>query len=371
MRGTRWIPVAEPVLAGREREYVDDCLDSNWISSTGRYVDEFERRFAEFCGTEHAVSCANGTVAVHLALMAAGIGAGDEVIVPTFTYVASANAVVHCGARPVLVDAEPDTWNLDPEAVRAAITPRTRAILVVHLYGHPADMDPIDAIAREHGLRVIEDAAEAPGAEYRGRRVGSLGDMATFSFYGNKTIATGEGGMVVCDNAETAALLRQIRGQGQDPQRRYWFPILGYNYRMTNVAAAIGVGQMEMVDWHVERRRENAAWYAEELGDLPGISLSPEREWARSSHWISCLLLDAGGEPERDALMAALAERGIDTRPFFYPMHTLPMYSDQGAERDFPVADSVAARGLNLPSSAALERDDVAYVAASIRELLS
>jgi perosamine synthetase len=363
--------VAEPVLAGREREYVDDCLATNWISSSGRYVDEFERRFAEFCGTEHAISCSNGTVAVHLALMGAGIGPGDEVIVPTFTYVASANAVVHCGAKPVLVDAEPDTWNLDPAAVRAAITPRTRAILVVHLYGHPADMDPIDAIAREHGLRVIEDAAEAPGAEYRGRRVGSLGDMATFSFYGNKTIATGEGGMVVCDDAETAALLRQLRGQGQDPQRRYWFPILGYNYRMTNVAAAIGVGQMEMVDWHVERRRENAAWYAEELGDLPGVTLAPEREWARSSHWVSCLLLDEGGEDERDALMAALAERGIDTRPFFYPMHTLPMYSDQAVERDFPVADSVAARGLNLPSSAALERGDVSYVARSIREALA
>lgn len=367
---TRRIPVAAPVLAGREREYVLDCLDSTWISSTGRYVTEFEQGFAAFCGVPHGIACCNGTVAVHLALLAAGVGPGDEVIVPSLTYVASVNPIRLAGATPVFVDSEPGTWNLDPDAVAAAVTPRTKAIEVVHLYGHPADMDPILAVAREHGIAVIEDAAEAHGAEYRGRRVGSLGDIATFSFYGNKIITTGEGGMVVCHDDATEAHVRQLRGQGQDPERRYWFPILGFNYRMTNVAAAIGLGQLEMIDWHIERRREIAGWYAAELADTPGISLSPQAEWARSVFWINCLLLDEGGEAERDALMARLAERGVETRPFFYPIHTLPMYAEEAARAHLPVAESLAARGVNLPSGAGLTRDDVAYVAAAVRESL-
>jgi perosamine synthetase len=370
-RGNRRIPVAAPVLRGREREYVLDCLDSNWISSTGRYVDEFERAFAEFCGVRHAITCCNGTVAVHLALMAAGIGPGDEVIVPTLTYVASANPVVYCGATPVFVDAEPATWNLDPEAVAAAVTPRTKAIVVVHLYGHPADMDPILAVTRAHGIAVIEDAAEAHGAEYRGQRAGGLGDVGTFSFYGNKILTTGEGGMVTCDSDEMAALVRQLRGQGQDPQRRYWFPIVGFNYRMTNVAAAIGLGQLETVDWHLERRREIAAWYREELGAVPGLELSPEAEWARSAFWISCMVVPDGGAAERDDLMERLADRGIETRPFFYPMHTLPPYAEASRGQEFPVATALAERGVNLPSGAGLERDDVAYIGQAVRDELA
>jgi perosamine synthetase len=370
-RGNRRIPVAAPVLRGREREYVLDCLDSNWISSTGRYVDEFERAFAEFCGVRHAITCCNGTVAVHLALMAAGIGPGDEVIVPTLTYVASANPVVYCGATPVFVDAEPATWNLDPEAVAAAVTPRTKAIVVVHLYGHPADMDPILAVTRAHGIAVIEDAAEAHGAEYRGQRAGGLGDVGTFSFYGNKILTTGEGGMVTCDSDEMAALVRQLRGQGQDPQRRYWFPIVGFNYRMTNVAAAIGLGQLEMIDWHLERRREIAAWYREELGAVPGLELSPEAEWARNAFWISCMVVPDGGAAERDDLMERLADRGIETRPFFYPMHTLPPYAEASRGQEFPVATALAERGVNLPSGAGLERDDVAYIGQAVRDELA
>jgi perosamine synthetase len=364
----RRIPVAAPVLAGREREYVLDCLDTTWISSSGRYVQAFEEGFAEFCGTRHAIGCCNGTVAVHLALMAAGVGPGDEVIVPTLTYVASANPILYQGATPVFVDSEPDTWNMDPEAVAAAITPRTKAIVVVHLYGHPADMDPIVSVAREHDVAIVEDAAEAHGAEYKGRRTGALGDVSTFSFYGNKIITTGEGGMVLCDDDELATLIRQMRGQGQDPQRRYWFPIVGFNYRLTNVAAAIGLGQLEMIDWHIARRREVAAWYEEELGGVAGLRLSPEAEWAQSAFWISCLLLEDGGEPERDALMAELAEQGVETRPFFYPVHTLPMYLGEDGRGAFPVAESLAARGINLPSGAGLTRDDVAYVAAAIRD---
>ena len=225
IQATRRIPVAAPVLGGREREYVLDCLDTTWISSTGKYVTAFEEGFAEFCGVPHAVACCNGTVAVHLALLAAGVGPGDEVIVPTLTYVASVNPVVYAGATPVFVDAEPATWNMDPAAVAAAVTARTKAIVAVHLYGHPADMDPILATAREHGIFVVEDAAEAHGAEYKGRRAGGLGDVATFSFYGNKIITTGEGGMVTTDDEALAARIRQLRGQGQDPERRYWFPV--------------------------------------------------------------------------------------------------------------------------------------------------
>ncbi len=367
----RRIPVAAPVLAGREREYVLDCLDTTWISSSGRYVNAFETGFAEFCGSPHGIACCNGTVAVHLALLAAGVGPGDEVIVPSLTYVASVNPIRVVGATPVFVDSEPGTWNLDPEAVAAAITPRTKAIEVVHLYGHPADMDPIMALAREHGITVIEDAAEAHGAEYRGRRVGAIGDIATFSFYGNKIITTGEGGMVLCHDDATADHVRQLRGQGQDPQRRYWFPILGFNYRMTNVAAAIGLGQLEMIDWHIERRREIAGWYAEELGEVPELSLSPQAPWARSVYWINCMLLNEGGEAERDEVMRRLDEQGIETRPFFYPVHTLPMYTEEAARASLPVAESLAARGINLPSGAGLTRDDVAYVGAAIRETLA
>ena len=367
----RRIPVAAPVLAGREREYVLDCLDTTWISSSGRYVNAFETGFAEFCGSPHGIACCNGTVAA--APRAAGRGRrpgrrGDRAVADL------------CGVREPdpggrrdagVRGLEPGTWNLDPEAVAAAITPRTKAIEVVHLYGHPADMDPIMALAREHGLTVIEDAAEAHGAEYRGRRVGAIGDIATFSFYGNKIITTGEGGMVLCHDDATADHVRQLRGQGQDPQRRYWFPILGFNYRMTNVAAAIGLGQLEMIDWHIERRREIAGWYAEELGEVPELSLSPQAPWARSVYWINCMLLNEGGEAERDEVMRRLDEQGIETRPFFYPVHTLPMYTEEAARASLPVAESLAARGINLPSGAGLTRDDVAYVGAAIRETLA
>jgi perosamine synthetase len=366
----RRIPVAAPVLNGREREYVLDCLDTTWISSTGKYVNAFEDGFATFCAVPHAIACCNGTVAVHLALMAAGVGPGDEVIVPTLTYIASTNPVVYAGATPVFVDAEPVTWNMDPRAVAAAVTDRTKAVVVVHLYGHPVDMDPIFATAREHGLFVVEDAAEAHGAQYKGRRAGGLGDVAAFSFYGNKIITTGEGGMVTCSDDSMAAQIRQWRGQGQDPERRYWFPVVGYNYRMTNMAAAIGLGQLERVDWHMERRREIAAWYREELGALPGVVLSPEAPWARSAFWISCLVLDGADEAERDGVMERLAELGVETRPFFYPVHTMPMYAGDRGRGAFPVAERLAAGGINLPSGAGLTRDDVAYVGMAVRDAL-
>jgi perosamine synthetase len=363
----RFIPVAAPALVGNEKEYVLDCLDSTWISSNGKYIDRFESAFAEFCGVKHAVSCCNGTVALHAALLALGVGPGDEVIVPTLTYVASANAVAYCGARPVLVDSEPETWNINPELILEHVTPRTKGIMVVHLYGHPTDMEPVMALARERGLFVLEDAAEAHGAEYRGRRAGSIGDAATFSFYGNKIITTGEGGMVVTDDDELAARVRQLKGQGQDPQRRYWFPVIGYNYRMTNIEAAIGLAQLEKIDWHMGRRREVAGLYRKYLGGHPGFTLSPEAEWARNAYWINCAVLAEDFPLSRDAVMGRLAQAGIETRPFFYPMHVLPMYREPGS--NFPVAEGLAARGLNLPSSAALTEDEVVYVCQTLVEL--
>jgi perosamine synthetase len=364
----RTIPVAEPALVGREKELVEDCIDSTWISSTGPYIGRFESGFADVCGVEHAISCANGTVALHLALLALGIGPGDEVVCPTLTYVAAANSIVYCGATPVLVDAEATTWNLDPAAVEASITPRTKAILVVHLYGHPADMDAIRRIADIHRLHVVEDAAEALGARHRGRPVGSLSDVATFSFYGNKVITTGEGGMVVTDDSTLAERMRVLRGQGQDPLQRYRFPVVGYNYRLTNVACAIGCAQLEKVEWHVGRRRQIAGWYRELLGDRPGIAFSPEAEWATSSFWMSSVVLEGRTADERDSVMGALQRKGVETRPFFYPMHTLPPHAD---DRPFPVADALAAGGINLPSGASLSYRDAELVVERLLESVS
>ena len=370
--GTRQlIPVAAPVLAGREKEYVADCMESGWISSGGKYVELFETAFAEFCGVRHAIACCNGTVALHLALVALGVGPGDEVLVPTLTFVATANAVTYCGARPVFVDSEPETWNLDPAQVEAKITPRTKGIIAVHLYGHPAEMDTLRSIAGHHGLFLLEDAAEAHGALYKGRRAGSLGDAAAFSFYANKIIATGEGGMVVTNDAALAARMRLLRGQGMDPARRYWFPVVGYNYRMMNIPAAIGLAQVERAEWHVSRRREVANTYLRLLGDAPSLRWQAEREWARHAYWMFSVILGEEMAVNRDALMARLQEQGVETRPVFYPVHLLPPYREASRGEEFPVAEELARRGLSLPTWAGLSTDDLSYVCERLRECLS
>lgn len=365
----RFIPVAEPALVGNEKKYVLDCLESTWISSNGKYIQQFEEAFAKFCGVKCALSCCNGTVALHLALLALGVGPGDEVIVPTLTFVATANAVSYCGATPVFVDSEIETWNMDTSLLEDLITPRTKGIVVVHIYGHPVDMDPVLAVARKHGLFVIEDAAEAHGAEYKGRKVGSIGDIATYSFYGNKIITTGEGGMVVTSNRELACRIRQLRAQGMDSHRRYWFPVIGYNYRMTNVAAAIGLAQLEKVNWHVTRRREIATQYARCLGDVPGVRFQAEKPWARNVYWMTSVVLDEQW-PDRDLVMEKLADAGIETRPFFYPMHTLPIYCKSARGQGYPISEKVAARGINLPSSAKLTEEDVGYICEQLIRIL-
>ncbi len=367
MKASRFIPVAAPVLAGNEQAYVMDCLQSTWISSVGEYIGRFEAAFGAFCGVRHALSCSNGTAALHLALLALGVGPGDEVLVPTLTFVATANAVTYCGARPVFVDVDPDTWAIDPAGIEARITPRTRGIIVVHLFGHPADMETIRAMARHHGLFVVEDAAEAHGALYRGARVGSLSDVATFSFYGNKIITTGEGGMVVTDSDALADRVRHFKGQGMDLDRRYWFTIVGYNYRLTNVAAAIGLAQLEMADWHMRRRREVAAWYQQDLQGIPGVTWQAEQPWARHAYWMFTVKVDET-VGDRDAVMAALRDRGIETRPVFYPVHTLPPYQAGAAGDAFPVAERIARCGISLPTWAGLTRNDVLYVTGCLRD---
>lgn len=363
------IPVAEPMLGEEELANVVAAVRSGWISSLGAFIGEFEREFAAFCGAQHGIAVANGTAALHLALVAVGVGDGDEVLVPSLTFVATANAVHYCGATPVFVDANSETWGMEARALEARLTRRTRAIVPVHLYGHPCDMDPILEVARRHGLAVVEDAAEAHGAEYRGRRVGALGTIGCFSFYGNKIITTGEGGMCVTDDPALAERLRLLRDHGMDPKRHYWHEIIGYNYRMTNLQAAVGVAQVKKLPDFVEKKRQLARWYAEHLHPLARsgrIHLHPEAPWAKNVFWMYSVLL-ADPIVSRDDVRALLKDRGVDTRPFFHPMHTLPPYAK--GER-LPVAEELAVRGLNLPSGVGLERHQVEIVARALGEAL-
>lgn len=368
--GHRFYPVAEPDIGPTEEAYVLDAVRSGWVSSLGPYIGTFEDAFASYCGSEHGVATSNGTAALHLALAVLGIGPGDEVIVPSLTFVATANAVRYVGALPVFVDIEEETWCMDPRAVARAVSPRTRAIVVVHLYGQPADMEPLLTVARDHNIPVIEDAAEAHGAEYRGQRVGGLGTLGVFSFYGNKLITTGEGGMLVTSDRGLAERARYLRDHAMSKDRRYWHSEVGYNYRMTNVQAAMGLAQLERIDSFLGHKREILNWYRADLGGA--ITLNPGLPWARSSYWLSCALLPDAAI--RDAVMIALRERGVDTRPFFFPLHALPPYVDAprygAASTACLVAEDIGARGINLPSSK-LSRDDVSHISATLLDVLA
>jgi len=360
--------VSEPNLCGNEEKYVLDCLRSTWISSRGEYIHKFEEAFAEYVGTQHAVTTSNGTTALHLILQASGIGPGDEVIVPTLTYVACANTVIYVGADPVFVDCGPVYWNLTAEGVKEAITPRTRAVMAVHLYGSPVDMGPIRELCRSRGLLLIEDAAEALGSEYRGVKAGNLGDVAAFSFFGNKTITTGEGGMVTTDDGDLADRIRRFKNQGQSASRSYWHDLVGFNYRMTNIQAAIGLAQLENISNFVRLKRENAERYQSYLLDLD-ILHSTEMPATVHSYWMYSILLKGSISNHRDELVDILKSKGVETRNFFYPIHTLPMYTEKPSG-PFPVAEDVAARGINLPSSTALTDSDIQYVSKLVNETM-
>ena len=308
------IPIYRPDLSGNEKKYVNECLETSWISSRGRFVGEFEQRFAQRIGVAHAASVCNGTVAIHLALVALGIGPGDEVIVPTLTYIASVNAIVYTGATPVFVDSLASTWQMDPDDVRRHITPRTRAIMAVHVYGQACDMQALGNIAREHRLFLVEDCAEALGTLYRGQHVGTFGDISTFSFFGNKTITTGEGGMVVTNDKTLNERARHFKGQGLAAHREYWHDVVGYNYRMTNIEAAIGLAQLERADEFIRLKRQLAARYASALDGLP-VQLHAEAPDTVHSYWMVSILVERA--EDRDALRAHLAADGVETRPLF------------------------------------------------------
>jgi perosamine synthetase len=369
-----FIPIAAPVIGEREIEYVTAAVQSTWVSSIGEYIDRFEQAFAEYCGVRHAIAVSSGTGGLHLAVHGLGIGRGDEVIMPDLTFAATAHTVLQTGAEPVLVDVEADTFCMNAAAVERAISPRTRAILPVHLYGHPADMDALQRIADAHDLLLIEDAAEAHGATYGGKRVGSLGAAGVFSFYGNKIITTGEGGAVTTDDSDLARRLRFLKDHGMSPERRYYHSELAFNYRMTNLQAALGVAQLERIEDFIERKRGIAGWYREALSDTDAVMIPGERSPCRNVYWMTCAILADSVEMPLDAVFERLKKRGIDTRPFFVPMSQLPHLSHLravGARGDgCPVAAHAARRGFNLPCGTGLTREEVQRAAAALRESL-
>lgn len=371
------IPVSEPVVGQRELELVSDCLRTGWISSAGRYIGEFEGGWAAYCGRRHGIAVSNGTVALQLALAALDLQPGDEVILPTFTIISCAMAVVYAGAVPVLVDADANTWCMNVDLVEERITPRTRAIMPVHIYGHPVDMEPLLDIAERHRLAVVEDAAEAHGAEYQlpdgdWRRCGGFGAMSAFSFYANKLVTTGEGGMVLTDDDALAARLRLLRNLAFRSDRRFLHDELGFNFRITNIQAALGVAQLERIEAVVARKREIARRYEVGLRDIGALQLPVEMRWARSVYWMYGIVVQPGG---MDA--AALADRlrvaGVETRPFFLGMHRQPALRRTGLfnGEGYPVADGLAERGLYLPSGVGLSDDQVETVIAAVHDAFS
>lgn len=363
------ISIACPILNGNEKKYIDECVDTGWISANGRFITEFEKQFAAFCGTKYALACSNGTVTLHLALKALGIGPDDEVIMPTLTYIATANAVTYCGAKPVFADSDPNTWNVDPADIERKITSRTKAIIPVHLYGLPCDMDAIMKLAKKYGLYVIEDAAEAHGAQWKGKTVGSIGDIGSFSFFGNKIITCGEGGMLTTEDSELYEKMKLLRSQGVDPNKRYWHVTVAYNYRMTNMQAAVGLGQLENVRWHMEQRQRVRALYEKQLpmlGDLVSVQNVPED--ASHVYWMFSVVLSDKVSLSRGEVMRRMEERNIEMRPLFYPMHIMPPYLDNTVNA--PVAEKLSQRGINLPTHGNLGEEQVRYIVDALRDIL-
>ncbi|HKV66692.1 MAG TPA: DegT/DnrJ/EryC1/StrS family aminotransferase, partial [Gaiellales bacterium] len=378
--GMEWTPeradhgepilTAGPSISPREVAYTTDAARHGWNARWSGYISRFEREFAEYVGAEHAIATSSCTGALHMAMLAIGLGPGDEAIVPEQTWVATAKAVSYVGATPVFADVEPGSWCLDAASVESAITERTKAIVPVHLYGHPADMDALQAVADRHGLPLIEDAAPAIGAEIRGRRVGALGAAGAFSFQGAKLLVTGEGGMFVTNDPDVYARAYKAWDLGVDRSRGFWIDAHGLKYKLPNVAAAIGLAQLERVDHLIEAKREIFGWYAEELAGAPGITLNHETEWARSIYWMTSILVDPACGIDRDGMRAALAAVGIDTRPTFPLISTYPIWDERRAV-PAPVAATIADRGINLPSGVRLRRDQVARIGEAVRRAAS
>ena len=339
------IPIYQPHLSGNEKKYVNECLESNWISSKGKFIKEFEDKFSEYIGVKYATGVTNGTTALHLALETLGITEGDEVIVQTFTYIASVSSILYTGATPVFVDSVASTWQMDPEDVKRKITPKTKAIMAVHLYGQMCDMDEIIKIANENKIFVIEDCAEAFGSKFKNKYAGTFGNISTFSFYGNKTITTGEGGMLVTNDYYLYDKAYHFKMHGVSRDREYWHDVIGYNYRMTNICAAIGLAQLEKAEEHIKLKRKLAKRYNELLRDLPVTPLKEAKDTV-NTYWMYSILVE--NVKLRNELREFLANAGIETRPTFYPVHTMPMFAQK--YHKFPVAEDIAIRGINLPS---------------------
>ena len=364
---------ASPDLRGNEKKYLIDAIDEEEISSQGRFVREFESSFADFCDARHAVSTSNGTTALHLALLAAGIKEGDEVIVPSLTFVATANAVKYVGATPVFADINTEYWGINTTHLEELISPKTTAIIPVHLYGHPANMDEIMEFAKRHQLIVLEDAAEAHGSLYRGKKVGAIGDLGIYSFYGNKIFSTGEGGMLVTNSDSIANKARLLRDHGVDPNKRFWHPVVGYNYRMTNLQAAVGVAQLERQECFLKARLEIANLYTERLRDAPQISFQIKQEWASPVCWLFSILLEPDAQSKRDILLKDLLEKNIECRPFFYPIHHLPPYKNNvdPLNKKLTNSEEISRRGLSLPTSTKMDASDISRVSDGILQFLS
>jgi perosamine synthetase len=355
-------PVYQPNLVGNEKKYVDECLESTWISSKGVFIKKFEDEFSDFIGLKYSASVSNGTVALHVALLALGIRSGDEVIVPTFTYVASVNSIFYTGAKPVFVDSDKQTWQIDPEKIEEKITEKTKAIMVVHLYGHPCALDEIKKIAEKHKLYLVEDCAEAIGTRYKGIHVGSFGEISTFSFFGNKAITTGEGGMLCTNNPEIYDLTLRIKGQGLAKNREYFHDIVGYNYRMTNICAAIGCAQLERVYDILNKKRIVVESYIDQLKHLP-IDYHHQSADTFHSYWMFTILVNS--ENERTELRNHLSKNEIETRPTFHPVHKMPMYNQN---ENYPVAEDLGKRGINLPSYPDLNEEDISFITRKIQD---
>lgn len=360
-------PVYQPFVDTLEKAYVNECLDSGWISSKGRFVSLFENDFSKFSGIEHCVAVSNGTVALHLALLSLGIGLNDEVLVPTFTYIASVNSIKYCNATPVFIDCDAQNWQLDLDLVRKAITPRTKAIMAVHIYGSTCDLSELRALCDEFGLCLIEDCAEALGSKFLSQHVGNYGDVATFSFFGNKTITTGEGGMVCTNNLDIYQRLVKLKGQGLADNREYWHDIVGYNYRMTNIQAAIGVAQLGRVCDILKEKSRVHELYLKYLKNNHDVFFQLDLPQTTSSYWLTTILLREG--VDREKLRERLKINGVETRPAFFPVHTMPIYD--GSIGDYPISENIASRGVSLPSYPELTENDIKYICEIIVDFCS